>query len=95
MNGVFVICKYDMVTYLGTIINSDDDEDEVEISFMTTHGKEGFLYFRWPKRPDTVWFQKSAILGVVDAPEAGKRCYKLNAASMDAFLEAKATDAYS
>ena len=84
----YVLSKYDCVTYL----NIDDEDDEVEISYMTTHGKGTLVSFKWPRMPDNCWCSKSDIIGLVDEPEAGKQSFKLNKASLETFFEVRATD---
>ena len=81
----YVLSKYDCVTYLNI-------DDEVGISYMTTHGKGTLVSFKWPRMSDNFWCSKADIIVLVDEPEAGKQSFKLNKASLETFLEVRAID---
>ena len=88
--GVFVITKYDDISYIGKV--TDVEEDEIEVTFMTTHGRGQAQKFKWPKHEDKVWVMKYAVLAIVDEPEAARRFFTLNATSLDKFLAIQQTD---
>ena len=88
--GVFVITKYDDISYIGKV--TDVEEDEIEVTFMTTHGRGQAQKFKWPKHEDKVWVIKYAVLAIVDEPEAARRFFTLNATSLDKFLAIQQTD---
>ena len=88
--GVFVITKYDDISYIGKV--TDVEEDEIEVTFMTTHGRGQAQMFKWPKHEDKVWVIKYAVLAIVDEPEAARRFFTLNATSLDKFLAIQQTD---
>ena len=50
--------KYDKNWYIGKVTDLDDDDDEVEISFMEFKKKT----FQWPSIKDKLWLGRSAIL---------------------------------
>ena len=70
----------------------DEEDDEIEVSFMSTHGKGRSQKFKWPKREDKVWIFKYSVLALLDEPETGKRFFTLNDTSLEKFLSIQETD---
>jgi hypothetical protein len=72
----YVAAIYDSDWYVGKILEIDEDDGEIQISFME---KKKQLY-QWPRRIDSLWVGKQSILCTVDNPtETGKskRLFKL------------------
>ena len=90
--GVYVLSKYDGVTYASKVLNVDDDDDEVELSFMTSHGRDDKTKFKWPKAADILWVSKYDILAIIDEPKQNKRLWELTPTSLQQFLACQESD---
>lgn len=85
--GEYVAALYDDKTYIGKVIECDDEDDEVEITFMENVRK----LLQWPKHEDRIWINKKDILCSVSEPVPtgkSKRMFKLAASDM-ANIESK------
>lgn len=74
--GDYVAAVYDKKTYIGKITDFDNDDGEVEITFMENVRK----LLQWPKHEDKIWIEKTAIMCSVSEPiPTGKsrRMFKL------------------
>ncbi|KAJ8927601.1 hypothetical protein NQ314_019909 [Rhamnusium bicolor] len=70
--GSYVILKYEQQYFPG-IVESIEGE-EYEIRAMSPSGSN---YFKWPNPPDQIWYKKTAIKEVIEAPKLIKRgCYE-------------------
>ena len=90
--GAYVLSKYDGVTYASKVLNVDDDDDEVELSFMTSHGRDDKTKFKWPKAADILWVSKYDILAIIDEPKQNKRLWELTPTSLKQFLACQESD---
>lgn len=74
--GVYVAAVYESDWFVGRVIDIDDSDGELEISFMERKKQ----LHQWPRRVDTLWVSRSDILCTLDPPtETGKskRLFKL------------------
>lgn len=62
--------------YIWKIKETDQNDKEVYITFMTTSEIKGKMTFRWPLTPDEIWVEYKEILCRIDAPER-RQVYKL------------------
>jgi hypothetical protein len=62
--GLYVAAIYDNIVYMGKVLERDDPEKEMSISFMQKDKLEG--YYRWPQTEDTVWIEFAKVLCRVD-----------------------------
>ena len=90
--GVYVLSKYEGVTFASKVLNVDDDDDEVELSFMTSHGRDDKTKFKWPKAADILWVSKYDILAIIDEPKKNKRFWELTPTSLQQFLACQESD---
>jgi len=71
--GMYVACMYDGHWWLGNIIKTDYDQDDVKVTFMHPCGPAS--NFRWPRTPDICWVPTEHILTTVDISTATGRNY--------------------
>ena len=78
---------YDDNWYIGQVQQIDEEDGEIEVSFMTKgKGKAATNSFKWPARKDVLWVTKQSILCVIEHPLlAGKtgRLFKVTEATME------------
>lgn len=65
--GVFVAAVYAREWYIGKVTEVDEEEQEVQINFMTKAGKYGDTY-KWPSEKDEIWIQSTHILMEISPP---------------------------
>ena len=75
--GDFVAARYDRGWYVGKILDVDNDEDELEVTFME---KSKQLY-KWPIHPDTLWIPMGDVLSKIEAPLATAKSKRMFAIS--------------
>ena len=66
--------------YIWKIKETDQNDKEVYITFMTTSEIKGKMTFRWPSTPDEIWVEYKEVLCRIDAPElrgSRRQVYKL------------------
>ena len=66
MPGKYVAAMYDAAWYVGNIVERDDGEQDVLVSFMAAAG--GSKVFQWPRRKDECWIPMDHILCILPAP---------------------------
>ena len=80
--GNFVAAKYEGQVYIGKIIDFDEEDNEIEISFMQNVRR----LLQWPKTEDKLWLEKSEIVCNVSEPlPTGKsaRMFKLTESDLN------------
>lgn len=79
--GEYVAALYDKKMYIGMVLEHDDEDDEVEITFMENVRK----LLQWPKHEDRLWIDKKDIICTVSEPMPtgkSKRMFKLSASDI-------------
>ena len=74
--GDFVAARYDGKVYIGKVLECDDDDGEVEITFMQHVRK----LLQWPKHEDKIWIDRQNVICIVSEPiptGKSKRMYRL------------------
>jgi len=72
----FVCCIYDNYWWVGTVLQVDELNDDIEIKFMHPHGTSPS--FKWPTVEDTCWVPKVHVLCIITTPTtATGRSYML------------------
>jgi hypothetical protein len=75
--GDYVAAVYNKICYIGRVIDKDDSDGEVEISFMEPKK----YFFQLPSRDDNLWVKKTDVLCNVEKPKAtgkSKRMFKIS-----------------
>lgn len=67
--GVFVAAVYARERYIGWVTEVDEEEQEVQINFMTKAGKYGDTY-KWPSEKDEIWIHSTHILMEISPPNS-------------------------
>jgi len=67
---------YDGHWWLGNIIETDYEQDDVKVTFMHPCGPA--TTFRWPRREDICWVPTDHILVAVDVLTATGRQYTID-----------------
>lgn len=60
--GVMVVASYQGNNYLGKVIDHDEADGELQITFMEQQHTKAGLTFKWPYREDVLWMSPDAIL---------------------------------
>lgn len=70
----WVAAMYQRKWYIGQVIDLDQNDEEVNVKFMTQAGRYGES-FKWPKEDDIIWIKLEHILCVIVSPPkpSGKR----------------------
>jgi hypothetical protein len=66
--------------HIGKIKETDQNDKEVYITFMTTSAIKRKMTSRWPSTPDEMWVEYKDVLYHIDAPElrgTRRQVYKL------------------
>ena len=74
--GRYVAARYDSKVYVGKIVDYDEEDNEIEISFMQNIRK----LLQWPTHEDKLWLEKGQIICNISEPiPTGKsaRMFKL------------------
>ena len=69
--GRYVACVHDNNWWIGTILNTSSEDEEVK--FM--HPKGPSVSFKWPRRDDICWVANQHVLCNVAGPSANRRAY--------------------
>ena len=75
--GHYVATVYDSRWYVGKIVDIDDEESHIEITFMARRKQ----FYQWPTQQDKIWVKANDILCGLSIPvSTGKssRMFKLN-----------------
>jgi hypothetical protein len=64
--GQFIACAYDSNSWIGTIIEIDNDHKDVLVKFM--HPSFPALSFFWPERDDICYVPESNVLAIITPP---------------------------
>ncbi|KAJ4942266.1 hypothetical protein JOQ06_012132 [Pogonophryne albipinna] len=71
--GKFVIVSYDNKLFVGQITKLL--LDNIEINCMVQHGKRNV--FKWPNKPDCIFYHREQIASVISEPEPNQRAAQL------------------
>ncbi|KAK1898989.1 Presequence translocated-associated motor subunit PAM17 mitochondrial [Dissostichus eleginoides] len=71
--GKFVIVSYDNKLFVGQITKLL--LDNIEINCMVQHGKRNV--FKWPNKPDCIFYHREQIASVISKPEPNQRAAQL------------------
>ncbi|KAF3860135.1 hypothetical protein F7725_000390 [Dissostichus mawsoni] len=71
--GKFVIVSYDNKLFVGQITKLL--LDNIEINCMVQHGKRNV--FKWPNKPDCIFYHRKHIASVISKPEPNQRAAQL------------------
>ena len=73
--GKYACCIYDGKWWVGLILETSEEENDVSISFMHPHGPA--TSFHWPSREDTCFVPLPCILCIVNPPSTpnGRQYY--------------------
>jgi hypothetical protein len=75
--GDFVAARYDRNIYIGKVVECDNEDGEVEITFMQNVRK----LLQWPKHEDKIWVDRDNVICKVSEPMPtgkSKRMFKLD-----------------
>ncbi|CAF4889943.1 unnamed protein product [Pieris macdunnoughi] len=61
--GIYVIIKYEGEYFPGRIENKDGDLFEISTMVLSTNNT-----FRWPERPDRIWYRLNDIVEIITSP---------------------------
>lgn len=71
----FITCKYDQHWWLGCVLNSNEETQEMQVSFLHPHGPSPS--FSYPSPPDILWIHQSQVMTKVDPVTPTGRVYTL------------------
>ena len=71
--GKFVIVNYDNKPFVGQITKLH--ADNIEVNCMVQHGKRNV--FKWPEKPDCIFYRIDQIVSVIAEPEPHQRAAQL------------------
>ena len=74
------------------MLNAADDDDKVELSSMTSHGRDVNTKFKWSKAADMLWMSKYNILAIIEEPTQRQRFWELFPTSLQPFLACQESD---
>ena len=77
---VTAIYEVDHHVYIGTVLEIDELDNEVLVSFMEPLAVSisNSQTFPWPKKPDEIWLKNSSLLCLIYPPRETKRGYKVD-----------------
>lgn len=84
----YVVVLYEGKTYIGQIMEFDEDDEEYYVRFMEKTGKCPGVY-KWPYPPDELWLHHTSIVTSIDEPTPtgkSKRLFKLSEKDMSLML---------
>ena len=64
--GQFIICKYDSQFWIGMVLESDTDNCEMEVKFMTASLPAHLV--TWPQREDICWVPSYHVIMRINPP---------------------------
>lgn len=69
----YVAAHYCNQWYIGEIQDVDDDDKEIEVSFMQSKKR----LFQWPTPPDIIWVKYNDVISKIAAPSASGKSRRM------------------
>ena len=86
----YVTAKYDGQWWLGCVMKTHPETDEVEVNFLHPHGSAKSFYY--PQHSDILIMSCQDILTTVDPTTSTGRAYRLTTEEMNAATDQLKTD---
>jgi hypothetical protein len=73
--GQYLACMYDGKWWLGSVMETSDDDGDILVKIMHPHGPAKSFY--WPAGEDLCWVPLQEVLDIIDPPTTrnGRRYY--------------------
>lgn len=66
--GTYVAAVYDQAWYVGSIVKTDDEKQDLLITFMKQTGPGSSKFFKWPAQKDECWLPVAHVLCSLKVP---------------------------